>query len=51
MSYTRPCISCGRPTYYLYQRCGDCANTPPNLTTEGHRRLLAERLGSRHASG
>lgn len=36
---TAPCVCCGRPVYYRFQRCGTCANTPPNLTSFGLRRL------------
>lgn len=42
-AYLVPCVTCGRPVYYRFKRCADCANTPPNLTTSGLRRLHEER--------
>jgi len=41
----KPCADCGRLIYHMLTRCGDCANTPRNLTAAGLRRLREEAKG------
>lgn len=38
----KPCADCGRPIYHMFTRCGECANTPRNLTASGLRHLRGE---------
>lgn len=46
-----PCADCGRLIYVGFQRCGDCANTPPHLTTHGMRRLYQQAGYWKNADG